>query len=147
MPALLREATACRKGEGGRTGTNPTNGTAAVKAKGTGGSVFLPTVAAVKADGKTNDHCSIVLPAPATATTAPGSARICGDRGEQGSQPPCSCRGEPGDRGEGRAERPASSSSSFFCLRENRSLVSAASGEDISNTHQPEVLTNTSCPP
>lgn len=65
MPASLREAS--RKGEGDRTGTNPTSRTAAVKAKGTGGSVCFLTAAAGKADGKTNDHCSTVLPAPAAA--------------------------------------------------------------------------------
>lgn len=70
MPASLREAS--RKGEGDGTGTNPTSGTAAVKAKGTGGSVCFLT--AGKADGKTNDHCSTVLPAPAAAAF-PGKQR------------------------------------------------------------------------
>lgn len=73
----MREAS--RKGEGDRTGTNPTSRTAAVKAKGMGGSVCFLTAAAGKADGKTNDHCSTVLPAPAAAAFPGNSPRLCLD--------------------------------------------------------------------
>lgn len=151
MPASLREASACRKGEGDRTGTNPTSGTAAVKAMGTGGSACFLTAAAGKADGKTNDHCSTVLPAPATAAF-PGKQPqallgFVGTRVNRAASHPTAVGAslEIGVRGE---ESTRLLPPPYFAVsKKNQSFISADSREDISNTRQPQVCTNVSSPP